>query len=59
MNLREPKKKKYTRYQPQPPLPVTIGQKNEWTMFTAHLGVSGVCIVDPEEMTAVHTMVIN
>lgn len=56
MNIREPKKKHYVRLKPQPPFPITIGNDNEWTVYTAHLTHLGVCVLNPDEIHALHTM---
>ncbi|XP_024892334.1 tRNA-splicing endonuclease subunit Sen2 [Temnothorax curvispinosus] len=55
MNLREPKKKR-TRLRPQLPFPIPLNETQEWPVYTAHLTDVGSCIVEPEEMTAVHSM---
>lgn len=57
MNLQEPKKKR-TRLKPQLPFPVPLNETQEWPVYTAHLTDVGSCIIEPEEMTAVHSMVI-
>jgi len=56
MNLREPKKKR-TKLKPRLPFPIPLNETQEWPMYTAHLTDIGSCIIDPEEMTAVHSMV--
>lgn len=56
MNLREPKKKR-TKLKPQLPFPIPLNETQEWPVYTAHLTDVGSCIIEPEEMTAVHSMV--
>ncbi|KAK0095577.1 hypothetical protein PV326_007946 [Microctonus aethiopoides] len=56
MNLKEPKKKKRSNVQSCLPFPINFDGNDEWTMYTAHLGISGACIVDPQEMAAVYSM---
>ncbi|KAK0179347.1 hypothetical protein PV327_005106 [Microctonus hyperodae] len=56
MNLREPKKKKRLKVQSCLPFPINFNGNDEWTMYTAHLGIFGACIVDSQEMTAIHSM---
>lgn len=58
MNLKEPRRKRRIYQQQYPPLPVCIGKKDQWIIYTAHLGVANACISDPQEMKAVHNMVI-
>lgn len=58
MNLREPKKKRRVKLKEQLPFPLILGDKNEWTTYTAHLTDLGSCIIDPKEIVAVHSMVI-
>ncbi|XP_011883007.1 PREDICTED: tRNA-splicing endonuclease subunit Sen2 isoform X2 [Vollenhovia emeryi] len=55
MNLREPKKKR-TKLKPQLPFPIPLNETEEWPVYTAHLTDIGSCIIEPEEMTAVHSM---
>ncbi|KAH0564061.1 tRNA-splicing endonuclease subunit Sen2 [Cotesia glomerata] len=56
MNLKEPRRKRRVYQQQYPPLPVCIGKKDQWIIYTAHLGVANACISDPQEMKAVHNM---
>ncbi|XP_060812128.1 tRNA-splicing endonuclease subunit Sen2 [Bombus pascuorum] len=56
MNLREPKKKRRMKLTEQLPLPIVIGNQDEWTTYTAHLTDLGSCIIDPNEIVAVHSM---
>ncbi|XP_008553485.1 tRNA-splicing endonuclease subunit Sen2 [Microplitis demolitor] len=56
MNLKEPRRKKRPYYPQQSPFPINIGKKDQWHVYTAHLGVAGACIADPDEMKSVHTM---
>lgn len=58
MNLREPKKKQRVKLKEQLPFPIILGDKNEWVTYTAHLTELGSCIIEPSEITAVHSMVI-
>lgn len=58
MNLREPKKKRRVKLTEQLPLPIVIGNQDGWTTYTAHLTDLGSCIIDPNEIVAVHSMVI-
>jgi len=55
MNLREPRKKR-TRLKPQLPFPIPLNETQEWPVYTAHLTDVGSCIIEPEEMAAVHSM---
>ncbi|XP_028047203.1 tRNA-splicing endonuclease subunit Sen2 isoform X3 [Monomorium pharaonis] len=55
MNLRESKKKK-TRLKPQLPFPIPLNESEEWPVYTAHLTDVGSCIIEPDEMVAVHSM---
>lgn len=55
MNLREPKKKR-TKLKPQLPFPIPLNETQEWPVYTAHLTDVGSCIIEPEEITAVHSM---
>lgn len=57
MNLREPKKKKRVKLKPQLPFPIPLNGKQEWPVYTAHLTDMGSCIIEPEEINAVHSMV--
>jgi len=56
MDLREPKRKR-TKLKSQLPFPILLNETQEWPMYTAHLTDIGSCIIEPEEMTAVHSMV--
>ncbi|XP_076233210.1 tRNA splicing endonuclease subunit 2 [Calliopsis andreniformis] len=56
MNLREPKKKRRVKLKEQLPFPIVLGDKNEWVTYTAHLTELGSCIIEPNEVTAVHSM---
>ncbi|XP_033339788.2 tRNA splicing endonuclease subunit 2 [Megalopta genalis] len=56
MNLREPKKKRRVKVKEQPPFPIVIGDKNEWVNYTAYLTDVGSCIINPNEIAAVHSM---
>lgn len=56
MNLQEPKKKR-TKLKPQLPFPIPLNEAQEWPVYTAHLTDVGSCIIEPEEMAAVHSMV--
>lgn len=56
MNLREPRKKKRTKLRQQLPFPIPLNDTQEWPMYTAHLTDLGSCIIEPEEMHAVHSM---
>ncbi|KYQ60242.1 tRNA-splicing endonuclease subunit Sen2 [Trachymyrmex zeteki] len=55
MDLREPKRKR-TKLKPRLPFPILLNETQEWPMYTAHLTDVGSCIIEPEEMTAVHSM---
>lgn len=57
MNLRESKKKKQARLKPQLPFPIVLNGTHEWPMYTAHLTDVGSCIIQPEEIDAIHSMV--
>ncbi|XP_076160411.1 tRNA splicing endonuclease subunit 2 isoform X2 [Ptiloglossa arizonensis] len=56
MNLREPKRKRRVKLKDEPPFPIMIGDKNEWVTYTAHLTDIGSCIIEPNEIIAVHSM---
>ncbi|XP_076654114.1 tRNA splicing endonuclease subunit 2 [Halictus rubicundus] len=56
MNLREPKKKRRIKVKEQPLFPIVIGDKNEWVTYTAYLTEVGSCIINPNEIAAVHSM---
>ncbi|XP_078044788.1 tRNA splicing endonuclease subunit 2 [Augochlora pura] len=56
MNLREPKKKRRVKVKEHPPFPIVIGDKNEWVNYTAYLTDVGSCIINPNEIAAVHSM---
>ncbi|KAL6426975.1 hypothetical protein ACFW04_009286 [Cataglyphis niger] len=56
MNLREPRKKKRTKLKPQFPFPIPLDETQEWPVYTAHLTDMGSCILEPEEINAVHSM---
>lgn len=56
MNLREPKKKPKAKIQNKSPLPITLNE-TEWVVYTAYLTDIGSCIIDSDEITAVHSMV--
>ncbi|XP_076302092.1 tRNA splicing endonuclease subunit 2 [Lasioglossum baleicum] len=56
MNLREPRKKRRVKLKEQLPFPIVLGNKSEWTTYTAHLTDLGSCIIDPNEIVAVHSM---
>lgn len=56
MNVREPKKKRRVKVKEQPPFPIIIGNKNAWTNYTAQLTELGSCIIDPNEIVAIHSM---
>lgn len=58
MNLREPKRKRRVKLKEQPPFPIIIGNKDEWATYTAHLTELGSCIIEPNEIVAIHSMVI-
>ncbi|KAF7395612.1 hypothetical protein HZH68_009662 [Vespula germanica] len=55
MNLREPKKKLRAKVQNKSPLPITLNE-TEWVVYTAYLTDIGSCIIDSDEITAVHSM---
>lgn len=55
MNLQEPKKKK-TKLKPQLPFPIPLNEMEKWPLYTAHLTDVGSCIIEPEQMIAVHSM---
>lgn len=57
MNLQEPKKKKRVKLKPQSLFPIPLNETQEWPVYTAHLTDMGSCIIEPEEMNAVHSMV--
>lgn len=57
MELSEPKAKKRVRVQQQQPLPLIYNDKGELMIFTCHLNPHGTCIVNPEEMEIVNSMV--
>ncbi|XP_029155907.1 tRNA-splicing endonuclease subunit Sen2 isoform X2 [Nylanderia fulva] len=56
MNLREPKKKKRTKLKSQFPFPIPLDETQEWPVYTAHLTDVGSCIIEPKEISAVHSM---
>ncbi|CAK9828092.1 tRNA-splicing endonuclease subunit Sen2 [Anthophora retusa] len=56
MNLREPKKKRHVKLKNQLPFPIVLCGKNEWTTYTAHLTDLGSCVIDPNEIVAIHSM---
>ncbi|XP_054007746.1 tRNA-splicing endonuclease subunit Sen2 [Hylaeus anthracinus] len=56
MNLREPKKKRHVKLKEELPFPIVVGDKNEWITYTAHLTDLGSCIIEPNEIVAVHSM---
>ncbi|EFN88436.1 tRNA-splicing endonuclease subunit Sen2 [Harpegnathos saltator] len=56
MNLRPPKKKKRAKSNPQIPFPIPLNGTEEWPVYTAHLTDVGSCIIEPEEINAVHSM---
>ncbi|XP_070152998.1 tRNA-splicing endonuclease subunit Sen2 isoform X2 [Polyergus mexicanus] len=56
MNLREPRKKKRIKLKPQFPFPIPLDETQEWPVYTAHLTDMGSCIIEPEEINAVHSM---
>ncbi|XP_012224187.1 tRNA-splicing endonuclease subunit Sen2 [Linepithema humile] len=56
MNLQEPKKKRRSKFKLQPPFPIPLNETQEWPVYTAHLTDMGSCIIEPEEMDAVHSM---
>lgn len=56
MNLREPRKKKKIKLKPQCPFPIPLNETQEWPVYTAHLTDVGSCIIEPEEINAVHSM---
>ncbi|KAL0125119.1 hypothetical protein PUN28_004333 [Cardiocondyla obscurior] len=55
MNVHQPKRKR-TKLKPQLPFPIPLNDTEEWPIYTAHLTDVGSCIIEPEEMTAVHSM---
>ncbi|XP_011647003.1 tRNA-splicing endonuclease subunit Sen2 isoform X2 [Pogonomyrmex barbatus] len=55
MNLREPKKKR-TKLKLQLPFPIPLNEPQNWPIYTAHLTDVGTCIIEPDEMAAVHSM---
>lgn len=57
MNLRDPKKKKRPKFKEQLPFPIILGDKNEWTTYTAHLTDVGSYVIDANEIAAIHSMV--
>ncbi|KZC14874.1 PREDICTED: tRNA-splicing endonuclease subunit Sen2 [Dufourea novaeangliae] len=56
MNLREPKKKRRVKLKEQPPFPIVLGDQYNWVTYTAHLTELGSCIIDANEIAAVHSM---
>ncbi|XP_029047607.1 tRNA-splicing endonuclease subunit Sen2 isoform X1 [Osmia bicornis bicornis] len=56
MNLREPKRKRRVKLREQSPFPIIIGNKDEWVTYTAHLTELGSCIIEPNEIVAIHSM---
>ncbi|CAK9796474.1 tRNA-splicing endonuclease subunit Sen2 [Anthophora plagiata] len=56
MNVREPKKKRHVKLKNQLPFPIALCGKNEWTTYTAHLTDLGSCVIDPNEIVAIHSM---
>lgn len=56
MNLREPKKKLRAKVQNKSPLPITLNE-TEWVVYTAYLTDIGSCIIDSDEIAAVHSMI--
>lgn len=57
MNLRPPKKKKRVKLKSSLPFPIPLNGTDEWPVYTAHLTDVGSCIIEPEEISAVHCMV--
>lgn len=57
MNLRTPKKKKKVKLKPSLPFPIPLNGTEEWPIYTAHLTDVGSCIIEPEEINAIHSMV--
>ncbi|XP_014479871.1 PREDICTED: tRNA-splicing endonuclease subunit Sen2-like [Dinoponera quadriceps] len=56
MNLQPPKKKKRVKLKPQLPFPIPLNASDEWPVYTAHLTDVGTCIIEPEEINAIHSM---
>ncbi|XP_032680622.1 tRNA-splicing endonuclease subunit Sen2 [Odontomachus brunneus] len=56
MNLRPPRKKKRVKLKPQIPFPIPLNGTEEWPVYTAHLTDVGSCIIEPEEINAIHSM---
>ncbi|EZA54002.1 hypothetical protein DMN91_000172 [Ooceraea biroi] len=56
MNLREPRKKKRVKLKLQSPFPIPLNETEEWPVYTAHLTDLGSCIIEPDEIHAVHSM---
>jgi len=57
MNLREPKKKKKVKSKLQSPFPIPLNETQKWPVYTAHLTDVGSCIIEPDEIHAVYSMV--
>lgn len=56
MNLQEPRKKRKVKLKPLIPFPIPLNGTEEWPVYTAHLTDTGSCILEPEEIHALHSM---
>lgn len=56
MNLREPRKKGRVKLGYRSPFPIAFDQNKTWSVYTAHLTDLGSCVVDPNEIHAIHSM---
>lgn len=57
MELREPKKKHKVRLKPEQSYPLIFDEDGDLIIFTAHLSALGTCIAEPDDMSAVQSMV--
>lgn len=57
MNLQEARKKRKVKLKPLIPFPIPLNGTEEWPVYTAHLTDTGSCILEPEEIHALHSMV--
>ncbi|XP_017796357.1 PREDICTED: tRNA-splicing endonuclease subunit Sen2 [Habropoda laboriosa] len=49
-------KKRHVKLKEELPFPIVLCDKNEWTTYTAHLTDLGSCIIDQNEIIAIHSM---
>ena len=59
MELKEPKRKKKSAFDPKSSLPLVFGSKGELTIFHASLTALGSCVADPTEIEIIHKMVTS